>query len=254
MCSSDLGARLETQPPRDTRDTFERLLVRAFDQRIGGRRFTLEAWSHPNDVLVQVQVTEGVLEVAASRTNLYSSIIQSLLLWTLGSSAACLAIAIFFLRTQVRPIRRLAAAADAFGKGIDVPDFKPSGATEVRMAASAFLLMRERLKRYVSQRTDMLAGVSHDLRTPLTRMKLELAMLPDGPSTAGLKSDVTDMERMVESYLAFARGETEEAAEPTDVRQLLNDIVASARRDGSLVELEAEGDLSMPVQIGRAHV
>src|SRR5262249_21355202 len=114
---------LAASPPREVRDTFERLLVRAFDQRIGGRPFKLNAWSDPSDVLVQVQLKEGVLEIAAPRGNLYTSIIQSLLLWTLVSSAACLAIATFFLRTQVRPIRRLAAAADAFGKGLDVPDF-----------------------------------------------------------------------------------------------------------------------------------
>jgi two-component system, OmpR family, osmolarity sensor histidine kinase EnvZ len=241
------GDTMGMRTPREYRDTFERLLVRALDQRVG-RPFRLNAWSDRSDVRVNLQLTEGVLEIAAPRGNLYTSIIQSLLLWTLVSSAACLAIATFFLRTQVRPIRRLAQAADAFGKGIDVPDFKPAGATEVRQAASAFVMMRERIKRYVSQRTDMLAGVSHDLRTPLTRMKLELAMLGESPSAVGLKSDVHEMERMVESYLAFARGEGEETAERTDVRRLLTDIVASARRDGSLVELEADGDLSLSVR------
>src|SRR5690606_2152338 len=111
---------------------------------------------------------------------------------------------------QLEPIRRLAAIADNLGKGRDVPDFMPEGALEVRQAGHAFLKMRERLRRQVQQRTEMLAGVSHDLRTPLTRMKLSLAMMGDGPDIEELKADVAEMEKMIEGYLAFARGEGSE--------------------------------------------
>ena len=117
-------------------------------------------------------------------------------------------IAILFLRNQVRPIERLARAADSFGKGRAVPDFKPYGATEVRRAAQAFITMRERIERHVTQRTEMLAGVSHDLKTPLTRLKLALAMMPDGDAEiASMRGDIAEMEHMLDEYLAFARGE-----------------------------------------------
>ena len=118
-----------------------------------------------------------MLEVVAPRDRVTVSGPDIFILWMMGSALILLAIAILFLRNQVRPIERLARAAESFGKGRPVPDFKPYGATEVRRAAQAFLTMRERIERYVSQRTEMLAGVSHDIKTPLTRMKLALAMM-----------------------------------------------------------------------------
>jgi two-component system osmolarity sensor histidine kinase EnvZ len=147
----------------------------------------------------------------------------------------------------VRAVKRLAVAADSFGKGRPVPDFKPEGAVEVRQAGAAFALMRDRLKSQVDQRTEMLAGVSHDLRTPLTRMKLALAMM-QGEEIGDLTEDVTDMERMIEGYLAFARGEGTEASRPADLAALVEDVVARARRDGGRIEVVCEGDLSMPLK------
>jgi two-component system osmolarity sensor histidine kinase EnvZ len=141
-----------------------------------------------------------------------------------------LSVAILFLRNQIRPIERLADAAEAFGKGRDVPDFRPSGATEVRRAALAFLDMRERISKFVQQRTEMLAGVSHDLRTPLTRIKLELAMMKEDASIQALKGDLEEMEHMLEEYLAFARGQAGEGASDTDICQLLREIGANAQR------------------------
>ena len=130
------------------------------------------------------------------------------ILWMVGSALILVGVAILFLRNQVRPIERLARAAESFGKGRPVPDFKPYGATEVRRAAQAFITMRERIERHVNQRTEMLAGVSHDLKTPLTRMKLALAMMHDDADTARHASaDIAEMEHMLDEYLAFARGE-----------------------------------------------
>src|SRR6185369_9919813 len=126
-----------------------------------------------------------------------------------------------FMRNQVRPIKRLAQAADDFGRGRDVRDFRPSGANEVELAGHAFNLMRDRIRRQIAQRTEMLAGVSHDLRTPLTRMKLALALLGDGADTADLKADVAEMEKMLGGYLAFARGEGREPPAEIDLRELL---------------------------------
>ena len=128
-------------------------------------------------------------------------------LWMAGSALILLGVAILFLRNQVRPIEQLAYAADAFGKGRAVPDFKPYGATEVRRAAQAFMTMRERIERHVQQRTEMLAGVSHDLKTPLTRIRLQLAMMPHSADIDAMRADIAEMERMLDEYLSFARGE-----------------------------------------------
>jgi two-component system osmolarity sensor histidine kinase EnvZ len=141
-----------------------------------------------------------------------------------------IAVAIMFLRNQIRPIQQLALVADAFGKGRTVPDFKPYGAAEVRSAAQAFVTMRERIERYVQQRTEMLAGVSHDLKTPLTRLKLELAMMDDNPETQALHEDVVEMERMLDEYLDFARGEGGEDSETADVSDIVREAAASAAR------------------------
>jgi two-component system, OmpR family, osmolarity sensor histidine kinase EnvZ len=142
------------------------------------------------------------------------------------------------MRNQVRALRRLADAAESFGKGRDVANFKLEGATEVRQAATAFLKMRDRIKRQITQRTEMLAGVSHDLRTPLTRMRLAFELLgEDGPAVEELKTDVLAMERMVEGYLDFARGEGPEQPRDTDLALLIEEAAAEARRDGADISL-----------------
>lgn len=225
----------------------ERLLINALNERVR-RPFRLNVWSDPADVLIDVQLPEGVLFVRTPRGRLFTTTSYVFILWMVGSSFILFAIASAFMRNQVRPIQQLATAAEEFGKGRDLPDFKPYGAAEVRRAAAAFVIMRERIRRFIAQRTEMLAGVSHDLRTPLTRMKLELAMLGDNPSVAGLKTDVGDMERMVESYLAFVRGEGEEQTEPTDLARVLEDIATNAQRDGNSVSLSMVGDLTLPLR------
>jgi two-component system osmolarity sensor histidine kinase EnvZ len=157
-----------------------------------------------------------------------------------GSSLLLFGVAAVFLRSQVQSVRRLAQAADDFGKGREVPDFPPEGAFEVRQVARAFNIMRNRIRRQLAQRMEMLAGVSHDLRTPLTRMKLQLAMMPDGTEEAvALRDDLTEMERMLDAYLAFARGEGMEDAVPTDLTVLLEIIVGRYRREGATVDLAA---------------
>src|SRR2546430_6240305 len=133
-----------------------------------------------------------------------------------GSSTLLIGVAILFLRNQGKPIERLALAADAFGKGRAVPDFKPYGATEVRKAAQAFITMRARIERYVQQRTEMLAGVSHDLKTPLTRLRLHLAMIGSDQETAPPLQDPAEMEHMLDEYLDFARGDSGEDSEAAD--------------------------------------
>ncbi|SDF28629.1 MULTISPECIES: ATP-binding protein [Thalassobaculum] len=191
---------------------------------------------------ILVQLPSGVLQVLAHKKRLFTSTTYVFMLWMIGSSLVLFAIAIVFMRNQIRPIRRLSIAARAFGLGRDVTGFKPEGATEVRQASAAFLQMRDRINRQLSQRTEMLAGVSHDLRTPLTRMKLELAMLGDNEDIAELKADVTEMERMVEGYLAFARGEGAEVPVEIDVGILVNDLIANERRGGTRIVYEQPDD------------
>jgi two-component system osmolarity sensor histidine kinase EnvZ len=161
---------------------------------------------------------------------------------------ALFTVAALFMRSQVRPIRRLAVAAEAFGKGRDSDEFTVEGASEVRQAGNAFTVMRDRIRRQITQRTDMLAGVSHDLRTPLTRMKLALAMMGNGPEVSDLKADVAEMERMVGGYLTFARGEGREATAEIDLGDLLQDVAAAARRDGAEITLEIGQGLSATVR------
>jgi len=169
-------------------------------------------------------------------------------LWMVGSSLVLLAIATVFLRNQVKSLRRLAAAAEEFGKGRPVSFTKPEGALEVRQAGAAFLRMRERIDRQIRQRTEMLAGVSHDLRTPLTRMKLALALIGEDSAVAELKSDVSEMERLVNVYLDFARGEGTETIVETDIASLIEDVAAAAERQGPVLTLARIDELVLPVR------
>jgi two-component system osmolarity sensor histidine kinase EnvZ len=154
------------------------------------------------------------------------------------------AIALIYLRNQVRPIRRLARAADAFGKGRSLP-YRPSGATEVRQAGAAFLDMRDRIERQIEQRTLMLSGVSHDLRTPLTRMKLELSLVEDEQSVQAMQRDITDMERMLDAFLEFAKGDSKEETVKRLPAEVAEDAVKRAVRGGMDVTLGELGETRM---------
>jgi two-component system osmolarity sensor histidine kinase EnvZ len=213
-----------------------------------GLRFFVDFESVPRNVRIAVQCNGGVIELTTTLRRLSSATTFVFVAWSIGSAVVLLGIAIVFMLNLVKPIRKLAEAADALGKGRDVPDFKPYGAREVRRAAAAFLIMRERLKRQMQQRTEMLAGVSHDLRTPLTRMKLQLALLGDNREAKDLAADVAEMEQMVEEYLAFARGEGSEQAVAVDLPAMLEDIVEAAQRHGSPVTLKAKGPIRLTVR------
>ena len=150
-------------------------------------------------------------------------------------------VAVLFLRNQIRPILHLADAAESFGKGRDAPNFRPRGAREVRRAAQAFIEMKVRIERSIEQRTTMLAGVSHDLRTILTRFKLEMALIGDSPEVDGMRKDVDEMHGMLEAYLAFARGDSGEQAQPTDMSAALEDLRGDAERNGHAATVNFHG-------------
>ena len=210
--------------------------------------FRIVPTEDPRGVQIAVQLPEGLLMVEAPRKRLYSSTTYIFVMWMVGSSLVLLAVATVFLRNQVKSLRRLAAAADGFGKGRPVPFFKVEGAVEIRQAALAFMTMRDRIERQIRQRTQMLAGVSHDLRTPLTRMKLALELLAGDPAVEELKSDVAEMERMVHGYLDFARGEGTEKAVETDISLLLEDIAAAMRREGTPLSVAGGPEYVLPVR------
>ncbi|MDE2198643.1 MAG: HAMP domain-containing protein [Rhodospirillales bacterium] len=212
-----------------------------------GRPFSVDWRSDPASVLIRVDLGDGILNVEVPRKRLYATSFYVFLLWLVGSSLLLFTIAALFMRNQVRALRRLAAAAEAFGVGRDIGPIKPEGATEVRQAGIAFNRMQERIRRFLQQRTEMLAGVSHDLRTPLTRMRLALAVMPAPEAlrddVAGMAADIDEMERMIAAYLAFARGEGAEQARPTDLSAILVEVAGAARRGGAAVALQAPGEL-----------
>jgi two-component system, OmpR family, osmolarity sensor histidine kinase EnvZ len=214
--------------------------------------FNMDWTSNPNIVTIRAQLPRGVLNISVPRKRLYATTIYLFLLWVAGTAALVFGIAALFMRNQVRAIRRLAAAAEAFGMGRDIGPIKPEGATEVRQAAAAFNRMQERVRRFLVQRTEMLAGVSHDLRTPLTRLRLALEMMPPHEDAhqdvSEMTADVEEMERMVGGYLAFARGEGVEQAEPVNLSAVLEEVAAGARRSGAEVEVDAPEALTLPLR------
>ncbi|MCB1530077.1 MAG: HAMP domain-containing protein [Rhodospirillales bacterium] len=236
------GAQLQSQ--NQTRESWASVVAKTLSRAIEAqvrRPYDIRIDITEKWVEIALQLKNGVLVVVTPQRRLFSSSAYIFLLWMIGTSVVLLAISVLFMRNQIRPIRRLAIAAERFGKGRDVPFFKIEGAKEVRQAARAFLEMRERIDRQIQQRTAMLAGVSHDLRTPLTRMKLQLEMLGDGQDVRDLKGDIADMERMISAYLDFARGEGVEAPERTNIRDVLERVVAASKREGAKVNL-AEGE------------
>jgi two-component system osmolarity sensor histidine kinase EnvZ len=221
-------------PPPGPKPFFS-LLDQALSQELSRqirRPFWIDAVGRSNLVEIRVRLDDTVLRVFAPRNAAYASNSEIFIFWMVGTSLVLLTVAIIFLRNQIKPILRLADAAESFGKGRDVPGFKPRGAREVRRAALAFIEMKRRVERTMEQRTTMLAGVSHDLRTILTRFKLELALLGNVPEADAMKKDVDEMGRMLEAYLAFAKGDTGEQPAPTEMPGFLEELRADAERHG----------------------
>jgi len=216
-----------------------------------GEQYPFHAGDLGAYVTLEVQLKEGVLYLVILKKRLVAASAAVFELWMAASSLVLIAVAILFLRNQVRPIEQLAFAAEAFGKGRAVPDFKPYGATEVRRAAQAFIVMRTRIERFLQQRTEMLAGVSHDLKTPITRMRLQLAMVGDGADIDPLQKDLREMEHMLDEYLDFARGEGGEDMQSVDLAELVQETVATARRADTDGRLRTEAMVPVTMSIRR---
>ncbi|MEL0150690.1 MAG: ATP-binding protein [Rhodobiaceae bacterium] len=223
-------------------------LSRELSQQVA-RPFWIDTQTYDNYVDIRVLLPGEVMRVLAQRKRVYATNTHIFMIWMVGTSVILLLVSGVFLRNQIRPIQRLAEAAEEFGKGRDMPNFRPAGATEVRSAAASFIEMRDRIERQIEQRTTMLAGVSHDLRTPLTRLKLQLAMLPEGPEIEELNTDISEMEDMLDDYLAFARGYQGETATASELVPFLKQIHHDAERRWPKVQIRLTDELDRSVSI-----
>ena len=239
-------------PPKAPQTFFNVLdpLTRALPEELGAQvklPFWVDTVGRSGLMEIRVNLGGRVLRFITRRTLAYEPNVHIFILWMLGASLVLVTVAILFLRNQIRPILRLAEAAEDFGKGRDV-EFHPRGAREVRQAGYAFIEMKRRIERSSEQRTAMLNGVSHDLRTMLTRFKLSLAVIDESAEVEPMQKDVDEMQRMLEGYLAFARDDASEPTELTDLRGVLDGLRADAERHGARVEVDAKGDLNVRVR------
>ncbi len=220
---------LANSEPGDAMELYGDTLVSALTERLR-RPFRLSEAEDDRMIVVEAQSSYGVLRASVNRKRIFTSTTYVFVLWMVGTSLLLFGIASVFMRNQVRPIRRLAEAAERFGKGQPVGDVKLEGATEVRRAALEFSHMRERITRQLQQRTEMLAGVSHDLRTPLTRLKLSVELLGAHPDQEPMRQDILEMEKMLNAYLAFVKGEGRELSTETDLLPMIDGIFRTLRR------------------------
>lgn len=221
-------------------DLLDSTLSDGLERRIG-RPFWIDTVGRSDFVDIRVKLEDSVMHVLARRSQTYASNSHIFLVWMLCASLVLLTVAILFLRNQIRPILRLAQAAESFGKGRPMPaDFRPRGAREVRQAANAFIEMRDRIERHVEQRTVMLAGVSHDLRTILTRFKLQLALFEETPELEAMCADVDEMQVMLEDYMAFAKGDSGEPVSRVDIGEILSEVQSQAH-SGTRIDIDVKG-------------
>lgn len=245
MARDDLNLSVQILPPQDLPaarpkpffDLLDRTLSDEIRKQIG-KPFWIDTVGRSALVEIRIKLEKAVFRVLARRSQTYASNSHIFLLWMVGTSLVLLTVAILFLRNQIKPILRLAQAAERFGKGQSAPDdFRPRGAREVRQAALSFMEMRNRIERQMEQRTTMLAGVSHDLRTILTRLKLQLAMFEESEEAQEMLADVDEMQAMLEDYMAFAKGDSSAESSQVNIRRLLQEIRKQTNRDNCQITI-----------------
>ncbi|MDK1374971.1 MULTISPECIES: ATP-binding protein [unclassified Sinorhizobium] len=242
------GGELPPPRPKPFFEILDQILSEEISNQIR-RPFWIDTVGNSKLVEIRIKLNDGrILRVYARRNQAYASNTHIFLVWMVGASLVLLTIAVLFLRGQIRPILALASAAESFGKGQKIDDFAPRGAEEIRRAGLAFILMRERIERQIEQRTAMLTGVSHDLRTILTRFKLQLALAGNNPDLESLNQDVEDMQNMLEGYLAFARGEAEEDVGELNLDDLMARLAAESDLFGKSLTTSIEGDTNVRVR------
>ncbi len=243
------GGPLEIDRCRAYGPAIDRYLTRSLRQELA-RDVWYDSTCPGTQVKMRIPIQQGVLSVKAFRDRVQARSGPLFVLWITGATLFLVVVSILFIRNQVRPIETLAEAMEQFGRGEDPGLFKVRGAREVRQATFAFFDMRNRIRRHIDQRGQLLAGVSHDLRTPLTRLKLQFALMPPSPDLEDAKRDLAEMEATLEEYLTFAQGQWSETPEAADVGALVADAVAMAVRGGADATLVRSGDLHAPVRAG----
>jgi len=257
MAREDLNLTIQVLPSQDLPPVrpkpffglLDRTLSNEISQQIG-KPFWIDTVGRSRLVEIRIKLDNAVFRVLARRSQTYASNSHIFLLWMVGTSLVLLAVAILFMRNQIKPILRLAQAAERFGKGRSAPeDFRPRGAREVRQAALSFIEMRNRIERQMEQRTTMLAGVSHDLRTVLTRFKLQLAIFGESEEAQEMQADVDEMQAMLEDYMAFAKGDLSEKSSQVNIRRLVQEIRKQSAQDNTAITLKLPGDvISVPLR------
>ena len=225
--------------PKPFFSLLDRALARKISRQIG-KPFWIDTVGRSDLVEIRIQLDHSIMRIFAKRSHTYASNSYIFVIWMVSTSLVLIIIAILFLRNQIRPIQQLANAAESLGRGHEVADLRPRGSREVRLATEAFLKMRDRIARHIEQRTVMLAGVSHDLRTVLTRFRLELELIGEGPEIDALKHDVDEMQAMLETYLTFVRGDGDETVTPTDLAAIVEDLEIEAEALGATVTSRIE--------------
>ncbi len=195
------------------------------------KKFDYDLSNLEEGVLIYIQIDDDILEINVDKDRLYSESAFVFLLWMIFASIILFFMSYFLMSRQLRPLKRLAIIAETFGRGLDAPNIKTAGAYEIRQTANAFNQMRTRIKRFLKQRTEMLAGVSHDLRTPLTRMKLQVSLMKDEKAKSELEVDINEMTSMLDSYVSFVKTESPEPIETIIINELIGDIVKPVEKN-----------------------
>ena len=219
------------------------------------KKFDYDLSNLEEGVLIYIQIDEDILEVNVDKDRLYSESAFVFLLWMIFASIILFFMSYFLMNRQLRPLKRLAIIAETFGRGLDAPDIKTAGAYEIRQTANAFNQMRTRIKRFLKQRTEMLAGVSHDLRTPLTRMKLQISLMKDEKAKSELETDVNEMTSMLDSYVSFVKTESPEPIDTIIINELIGDIVKTVEKKGIKLTIKEKNTIQTSgrqIQLKRA--
>ena len=219
------------------------------------KKFDYDLSNLEEGVLIYIQIEEDILEINVDKDRLYSESAFVFLLWMIFASIILFFMSYFLMSRQLRPLKRLAIIAETFGRGLDAPDIKSAGAYEIRQTANAFNQMRTRIKRFLKQRTEMLAGVSHDLRTPLTRMKLQISLMKDEKAKSELEVDVNEMTSMLDSYVSFVKTESPEPIETIIINELIGDIVKTVEKNGAELTIKEKNTIQTSgrqIQLKRA--
>ena len=219
------------------------------------KKFDYDLSNLEEGVLIYIQIEEDILEINVDKDRLYSESAFVFLLWMIFASIILFFMSYFLMSRQLRPLKRLAIIAETFGRGLDAPDIKTAGAYEIRQTANAFNQMRTRIKRFLKQRTEMLAGVSHDLRTPLTRMKLQISLMKDEKAKSELEVDINEMTSMLDSYVSFVKTESPEPIETIIINELISDIVKTVEKNDIEITIKEKNNIQTSgrqIQLKRA--